>query len=114
MQATENIIRDLPTEIGDLLHPGRRYNRPADVLADTALTTAERRAILSSWASDACAVASAPPLRRAPFSTATVTFEEIMDTLLQIDRMERGPRPKRNLRAGIAQHQARAVQQSLG
>lgn len=118
MRATENIAQGLPAETGDLLYPGRRYDRPADVLADPALTIAERRAILSEWASDACAVASAPPLRRAPFSTATVTFDEIMDALLEVDRMERAPRPKREVGAvrsnsRIAPQQVRAVQRRL-
>ena len=99
MRGTEYSALGVPAEIDDLLHPGRRYDRPADVLMDTTLTMAQRRAILSSWASDACAVPSAPPLRRAPFSTATVSFDEIMDALLEIDRMERAQMPKRDARA---------------
>jgi hypothetical protein len=39
-----------------LLHPARAFKRPADVLADSDLTISEKRAILASWASDACAV----------------------------------------------------------
>jgi hypothetical protein len=68
-----------------LFHPGRRYERPADVLADPELSMDERRAILSSWASDACAVESAPALRRPPFAPSPVTFDEIMDALLKLD-----------------------------
>jgi hypothetical protein len=72
-------------ELDQLLHPARFYERPADVLTDPVLTVAERRAILSSWASDACAVESAPALRRAPFASAPVTFDEIMDAFVQLD-----------------------------
>ena len=55
-------------EIDQLLHPSRFYERPADVVVDDLLTVDERRAILSSWASDACAV------------------DEIMDALVQLER----------------------------
>lgn len=65
----------------------RRYARPADVVADSSLSVEERRAILSSWASDACAVESAPTLRRLPNSPAPVTFEEIRCALVQLDRL---------------------------
>jgi hypothetical protein len=53
-------------EINQLLHPSRFYARPADVAGDQLLTVEERRAILSSWASDACAVDSNPALRQPP------------------------------------------------
>jgi hypothetical protein len=69
-------------------HPGRIYERPADVLVDTSLTLAEQRAILSAWASDACAVESAPPLRHAPFAARPVTFDEVMDALVALDRRQ--------------------------
>lgn len=51
------------------------------------LTIDERRAILSSWASDFCAVDSTPALRQAPFAVEPITFDEIMDTLLSLDRL---------------------------
>jgi hypothetical protein len=78
--------RSCDPEIDRLLHPGRLYERPADVLMDPALTHSERRAILSAWASDACAVDSAPALRHAPFAAEPVTFDEIMDALVALDR----------------------------
>lgn len=68
-----------------ILVPGRHYVRPKDVLADTSLTRDERKAILSSWASDACAVASYPALRRAPFAAHPVVFDEVMDALVALD-----------------------------
>jgi hypothetical protein len=76
-------------DVDQLLHPARFYARPANVVADELLTIDERRAILSSWASDACAVDSDPTLRQSPFAPAPVTFDEIMDALLQLDRMKR-------------------------
>jgi hypothetical protein len=76
-------------EVDQLLHPSRFYARPADVVADDLLTVDERRAILASWASDACAVESNPALRQPPHSSAPVTFDEIMDALTQLDRSKR-------------------------
>jgi hypothetical protein len=77
-------------ELDRLMHPGRFYQRPADVLIDTTLTPAEQRAILSSWASKACAAEAVPILAcedRSP-GRQEVSFEEIMDALLQLDRGE--------------------------
>jgi len=76
-------------EVDQLLHPSRFYARPADVVVDDLLTIDERRAILASWASDACAVESNPALRQAPHSSAPVTFDEIMDALVRLDRLKR-------------------------
>lgn len=76
-------------EVDQLLHPSRHYARPADVVADSLLTVDERRAILASWASDACAVESNPPLRRPPLAAAPVTFDEIMDALSALDHIGR-------------------------
>jgi hypothetical protein len=57
------------------------------VLADRSLTIPQRRTILSAWASDACAVLSRPVLRLPEFATKPVTFDEIMDTLRELDRV---------------------------
>jgi hypothetical protein len=46
-----------------LLHPGTVFAHPRDVVAHPALSLAEKRAILASWASDASAIASCPALR---------------------------------------------------
>jgi hypothetical protein len=82
-----------PRQVHDVLHPGRTYERPADVLKDPSLSLTERRAILSAWASDACAVESAPALRQPPFAKRPVTFDEIMDALVQLDRRKM-PKPR--------------------
>ena len=53
-------------DLDDLLHPAQAFSHPSDVVNDPDLTLNEKRAILASWASDACAVESVPALRRAP------------------------------------------------
>ena len=52
---------------------------------DDSLTTAEKRAILSSWASDACAVESMPALRQILGSGHAVKFDEVIDALQELD-----------------------------
>ncbi len=68
-----------------LFHPACHYGHPRDVLADAALSLAEKRAVLSSWASDACAIASCPPLRHPPSAARAVSFDEVMDALVELD-----------------------------
>jgi hypothetical protein len=50
-------------EFEALLHPGKVYAHPRDVVADPTLSLGEKRSILASWASDASAIASCPALR---------------------------------------------------
>jgi len=84
------IIPSLAPETSDLaldrvLDPARFFDRPADVLNAPDLDVREKRAILSSWASDACAVESMPTLRRPPGTKSAITFDEIMDALRALD-----------------------------
>jgi hypothetical protein len=72
-----------------LLHPARHFERPQDVLTDMTLDVREKRAILSSWASDACAVESVPALSMPPGATAPVTFDAIMEALRHLDELSR-------------------------
>ena len=72
-------------DLNRLLHPGGVYSHPSDVVADTSLGLYEKRAILSSWVSDACAVDSMPALRRAPEMRKPVAFDDIMDALRSLD-----------------------------
>ncbi len=69
-----------------LLSPARHYRHPDDVLRDATLDRGEKRAILSSWASDACAVDSMPALRQPPGAQKPVAFDDIMDALRRLDR----------------------------
>jgi hypothetical protein len=71
-------------DLTNFLHPARAYGRPKDVLADPDLTRQEKRAILASWASDACAVEAAPELRSPP-SAPAVRFDDIIDALKELD-----------------------------
>jgi hypothetical protein len=73
-------------DLDDLLHPAQAFGHPSDVVSDPDLTLNEKRAILASWASDACAVEAAPPLRRAPGSDKLVSFDEIIDALRTLDK----------------------------
>jgi hypothetical protein len=50
-------------DLDDLLHPAQAFADPRDVVHDPDLIVNEKRAILASWASDACAVEAAPTLR---------------------------------------------------
>ena len=56
-----------------------------DVVRDPNLTTADKRAILASWVSDARAVEDAPTLRRLD-SGAVVEVEDILESLRALDR----------------------------
>ena len=72
-------------DLDELLHPAQAFERPSEVVNDPDLTLNEKRAILASWASDACAVEAAPALRAAPCGEP-VRFDEIMDALRTLDR----------------------------
>jgi hypothetical protein len=74
-----------------LLHPASAFDRPRDVVNDPDLTTEEKRAILSSWASDACSVESQPAMRLPRSAKDPIGFDEIVDALRSLDS---GPLPK--------------------
>ena len=85
-------MRGMDFELDRLLNPASIFDHPRDVLGDADLTRQEKRAILSSWASDACAVESDPTLRKPPGAKAPVTFEEIVEALRSLDD-DPPPRP---------------------
>lgn len=68
-----------------LLRPVIGFNRPRDVLKDPDLDREEQRAILSSWASDACAVPDRPTLRLAPGAETPVPLLEVLEALAKLD-----------------------------
>ena len=76
-------------DLDSLLHPAQAFSHPRDVIGDPDLTLNEKRAILASWASDACAVEAAPSLRRAPGGNITVSVDEILEALRELDREAR-------------------------
>src|SRR4029077_18326612 len=78
--------RSDPFDLDTLLHPAGAFAHPADVVHDPDLTLNEKRAILASWASDACAVEAAPVLRKAPGAARPVSFDDVMDALRLLDR----------------------------
>jgi hypothetical protein len=85
-------MRGLEFDLDRLLNPAAVFDHPRDVLRDADLTKHEKRAILSSWASDACAVESDPTLRRSPGASAPVSFADIVEALRSLDD-DPPPRP---------------------
>jgi hypothetical protein len=72
-------------DLDQLLHPALAFGHPQQVVEDPDLTVNEKRAVLASWASDACAVEAAPELRQ-PTNGRPVRFDDIMDALKALDR----------------------------
>ena len=95
-------------DLNAVLHPGTVFDHPRDVVADTTLTLAEKRAILASWASDAAAVTSNPALRELAGTRRIVTIDEILEALTMLDHKPSGPpggkpmRQKSTSRVGMA------------
>ncbi|TKT75821.1 hypothetical protein [Aquamicrobium sp. LC103] len=89
-QTLSPIIPSLAPETSDLsldrlLAPAKHFKHPHDVLSDAMLDLQEKRAILASWASDACAVESMPALRQPAGTEQPISFDQIMDALRQLD-----------------------------
>jgi hypothetical protein len=78
-------------DLTQLLNPAHAFGHPSDVVKDRDLTLNEKRAILASWASDACAVEAAPGLRSSPRGKS-VRFDDIMEALRTLDRQANGHR----------------------
>jgi hypothetical protein len=82
-------------DLDSILHPAGAFAHPMEVVRDLDLTFNEKRAILASWASDACAVEAAPELRTTP-TGKTVRWDDIMDALRLLDAPPADtPRPSR-------------------
>ncbi len=86
-----NLIRDCDNDndarfnLSWLLHPAQAFTHPSEVLNDGDFTLSEKRAILASWASDACAVEVSSRMRRTP-GRPPVPFDDILDALRELDR----------------------------
>ena len=76
-----------------LFHPPAHYDQPRDVLADPALSTPEKRIILSSWASDMYAVESCPVLREIPGMDHAIRLVDILSALRTLDEDDDDPPP---------------------
>lgn len=76
--------RTTDLEMNALLHPADAFMHPVDVVEDCDLTTYEKRAILSSWAVDACAVQGVSQPSRSSHGPP-VTFDDIFDALRVLD-----------------------------
>ena len=91
-----------------LVHPGIVYAHPRDVVSDPALTLAEKRAILASWASDASVIASCPTLRAPEGLKAPVHIDEILEALCALDGGPRHPPGGKPMRLRSTERQAAA------
>ncbi len=65
----------------------RHFAFPHEVVDDPSFSLSQKRAILSEWASDACAVESYPTLRWLPGTSLPVTFSAVMDARQWLDRI---------------------------
>jgi hypothetical protein len=73
-------------------HPVSHYNSPDTVLGDPSLSAAEKRVILSSWASDMYAVDSNPALREVPGIPRPMRLCDILAALRELDGKDDPPR----------------------
>ena len=56
---------------------------------DPDLTLNEKRAILATWASDACAIEAVPSWRHLPGGKRPIPFDDVMDALRALDQEAR-------------------------
>ncbi len=105
---------ELGLDIDELLHPSNAFGHPSEVVNDPDLTLNEKRAILASWASDACAVEAAPELRARP-TGPLARFDDIMEALRILDKQANGEKYRRALRRNqIFSHRRRNDASSSG
>jgi len=79
-----------PVEL-PIFYPAAHYESPDDVLNDRNLSDAEKRIVLSSWASDMYAVESCPALRDVPGIGHTIRLVDILAALRQLDSEDDPP-----------------------
>lgn len=61
------------------------FRHPFDVVHHPQLEPEVKRAILASWASDACAVEGNPGLRHPPDLDRPLPFDDVMNALRDLD-----------------------------
>lgn len=87
--------RSVSINLGDAaFHPVSHYASPAAVLGDHRLSVAEKRLILSSWASDMYAMEGRPALRQVPGLAQPLRLTDILGALRQLDQEDQPPRPR--------------------
>lgn len=91
LATSEHVIREqgLAAALARWLRPAVGFAHPRDVLKDPDLATDEKRAVLSSWASDASAVQDQPTMRWLLGTPEPVPFREVREALERLDRIER-------------------------
>ena len=70
-----------------LLRPAVGFSHPLEVVKDPDLSLADKRAILSSWASDACAVEGRPEWRWLLGTDAPVPLADVTQALRRLDQL---------------------------
>ena len=103
MLATSDTTLPLPVPrlrgaVERLLRPAVGFSHPSDVLKDPLLDQAEKRQILSSWASDASAVENRPTLRWMVGTDAPVPLVDVLEALWRLEPADPAPgqpRPRR-------------------
>jgi hypothetical protein len=70
-----------------LLRPAVGFSHPLEVVKDPDLSLADKRAILSSWASDACAVEGRPEWRWLLGTDGPVPLADVTQALRRLDRL---------------------------
>jgi len=90
LATSESVIQQqgLGAALERWLRPAVGFGHPRDVLKDPLLDTSEKRAVLSSWASDASAVQDQPTLRWLLGTPEPVPLADIREALERLDRWE--------------------------
>jgi hypothetical protein len=94
LATSEALIRNqglaAPLSLKQVLERGVRpavgFSHPSEVVKDPHLTPAQKREILSSWASDASAVQDEPALRWLLGTVEPVPLDDVLDALRRLDR----------------------------
>ena len=88
MQKITNLTKEdffgAPSELG---LPPIDYVHPAEVIQDDRLDPVKKRAILSAWASDACAVPSRPGFRWLRGTPGPILVDHVLAALRALDGM---------------------------
>ena len=71
------------------VHYFRPFRDPHEVVNHPQLEPEVKRAILASWASDACTVRSQPTLRKPPELAQPVPVRDVLDALNTLDSTTR-------------------------